>query len=639
MLDAATDPGNSERFVEVAEKVTVNRVVFAQIYDRLIGHFVPDPALPFIALARLRERRHPAASGPQRDIADFAEALRQADRLGLLGDFLAEHANMLFGNEPAARAAMEPMKSLPRYRATFNRSLGAVVGEIEALRRTCRIICQTDRAEQERGSGFLIGPHLVLTNYHVVRALIANGKAIVGSQLRLKIEFDALLRGDGRVENIRPYGVVEAWLVESRETHPEELAGGADGRWPADPSELAENLDFAIIEIDGTPGYERGWYDLASSHPPQSGETFELFQFPLGRAMSHEPGTFAVPDVFAASARPPRLFHDALTERGSSGGLCLDGANRAIALHQGDFGEDADGTPRKIAIPLVLIAELAKQKVADKIANAPRVVVATLAGAPVLGRKRLQSLVDEMIRGKFRILVVQSDVDPSVVPGRLGKTFSTEIIRALLPAGAHAVFEVAANRLTGDAYEARRAFAQAFGAALAVVAPDRASPPPAFTPDIARDLADAALAELMQAAGPATPWLIIDELDHFPIRNDTTTASFLDAFLLAAVTGDRLRIVLVGPSAIPPGLTGLDVRTDVLREHIADADVEAWITSRFKTLVPLLPEQGRILTAVAGSMGRAATNSADLGRTQTTAEVLVRHWVPFLGASTDQRFS
>ncbi len=630
----------SERFVEIAEKITASRVVFAQLHDKLVEHLGPETALPFIAQARLRERDYPKSAGGRRDVADFAAALRQAEQLGLLADFLAQHATMLFGDEEAATEALEPLKSQPRAFETFNRSLAAVVGEIDALRRTCRIICQVGQDEQERGSGFLVGPHLVLTNYHVVKALIAEGKAIPGSHLRLRVELDALLRGDGRLENVQAFGVVEAWLVACLAAHPVELSGGGTGQnapWPDKPFELAETLDFAIVELDGTPGYERGWYDLAKDHKPRPGGRFELFQFPLGRPMSHAPGTFALPEVFAFADKPPRLLHDALTERGSSGGLCLDADNEAVALHQADQGEDAVGAERKVAIPLSLIAEVAAQKVADKIANAPRIATATGAGAPVLGRKRLQGLVDEMIRGRFKILIVQSDADPTRVSGKLGKTFSATIIRALLPPGAHAVFEVAANRLTGDAYEAARAVVQACGSDLPGAPASSSGAARWFTPKDADVLASAALGKLVEAAGASVPWLMIDDLDHFPIRNETTTASFLDVFCRRAVTDTALRIVLIGPAAIPPGLAGLDTRTDVIRDHISEADVEAWITRRFRVLAPLLPEQGRILAAVVGSMGAGTASGPDVGRTQATADGLFRHWVPFLRAPTDGR--
>ena len=625
----------SEKIVEIAKRIAVSRVVFAQLYDKLVERLVPEKAVPFIALARLRERHEPGLTGRSKDVADFAAALRQAEDLGLLADFLAKYATGLFGSEEAATTALEPLKTHPRYIETFNRSLTAVVGEIDALRRTCRIIIrQVGSGEPEKGSGFLIGPHLVLTNYHVVKALIADGKAIAGSQSRLRVELDALLRGDDRLENVKPYGVAEAWLVECREAHSQELSGGGTGQnapWPDKPFELAEKLDFAIIELDGTPGYERGWYDLGKTHAPQDGETFELFQFPLGRTMAHKPGTFERPNVFAFTDKAPRLLHRALTERGSSGGLCLDGDNNAVALHQADQGKDADGRERKVAIPLCLIAEVAAQKVADKIANAPRIVTATAAGAPVLGRKRLQGLVDEMVRGRFKILIVQSDVDPKKVPGKLGKSFSKAIFRALLPSGAHAVFEVAANRFTSDAFEAARALRQALGADRAIAPHNPASGPRPFTPKDADDLASAVLDALKKAAGASVPWLVIDDLDHFPIRNETTTATFLDAFYRRAVSESELRIVLVGPVAIPSGLAGLDTRTDVIREHISNADVEAWITRRFRAFDPLLPQHGRILADVIGSM---AGRDPDVGSTQATADGLLTYWVPFLRAPT-----
>jgi S1-C subfamily serine protease len=630
----------SERFVAVAERIVVSRVVFARLHDKRVERLVPEAALPFIALARLRERDHPGSAGGRKDVADFAAALRQAEALGLLADFLVENAALLFGSEEAATKVLVPLTSHPRQFETFNRSLAAVAGEIDALRRTCRIICQVGQGEQERGSGFLIGPHLVLTNYHVVTALISEAKPIPGSQQRLRIELDALLRGDGRLENVQAYGVVEAWLVACREAHRDELSGGGTGPkapWPDRPFELAEKLDFAIIELDGTPGYERGWYDLTEAHMPRPGARFELFQFPLGRPMCHAAGTFARPDVFAYSDQPPRLLHDALTEHGSSGGLCLDSDSKAVALHQADQGHAEDGTVRKVAIPLSLIAEVAGQKVADKIANAPRIATVTAAGAPVLGRKRLQGLVDEMIRGRFKLLFVQCDADPARVTGKLGKTFSAAIVRALLPTGAHSVFEVAANRLTSDAYEAARALVQACGKNLAA---DPAASSPgarAFTPTDADALASAVLGELAAAAGGSVPWLLIDELDRFPIRNETTTASFFDVLCRRAVTESELRIVMIGPAAIPSGFAGLETRTEVLHDHITAADVEAWITRRFRVLAPLLPEHGRILAAVIGSMPGGSGSGSDPGRTQATAEALLRHWVPFLQAPPDGR--
>lgn len=626
MLDASL----SQKLVTIAERIAVNRVVFAQIYDKLVAPFVPETALPFIALARLRERDDPGAAAGRKTVADFAESLRQAERLGLLADFLAQNATLLFGTEDAATAALALLKSHPRYFETFNRSLPAVIGEIDALRRTCRIIDQVGPSEQERGSGFLIGPHLVLTNFHVVRASIRDGVPVHGSRRDLKVEFDALLRGDGRVETVQSFGVVESWLVVSREAHADELSGGGTGRnapWPELPLELADKLDFAIIELDGTPGYERGWYDLAAARVPRDGERFELFQFPLGRPMSHAPGRFERPAIFASSPAPPRVLHDALTERGSSGGLCLDNDNRAIALHQGDQGRGPDGRERKVAIPLFHVAAIAAQTVADKIANAPRLVTATATGAPVLGRKRLQGLVDEMIRGRLRLLVVQSWADPMKPLGRLGKTFSAMIVRALVPMGAHVVFEVAANRLTSDAGAAARAIVQAVGADLPA---DATAASPSLGPQDADALARRVLDEIGAAAGRSVPWLLIDELDHFPVRAETPTATFLDALVHRAMVETAMRIVLIGPSAIPPGLAGLDVRTDVLRDHVTEADVEAWITHRFRTLVPLLPEHGRILAAVVGSMGASAENGPEVGLTQATAESLARHWVPFL---------
>jgi hypothetical protein len=637
------DSPHSDRYLEIAGKIVkrqVGRSVFQQLYDAVVEPLVPDRAQPFLSLAKLRERRNPGLAGPEKDQADFAEALRQAADVDLLVEFFACNAEQLFSD--VDRQATISLQSIANLDDVFHQALQMTMGRMDALRRACRITCAQDHDAPVMGSGFLIGPHLVLTNFHVVKSLVEidKGKAIAkeGSHLQITIEFDALLRADGGSEARKPFRAPNAWLVDYGMVHPEESTGGGRGPnapWPDEPMTLAQRLDFAIIELDGAPGYERGWYDLEASRWPQPKTRFDLFQFPRGQLMAVMGGEFEKPAVFDDNNRPPRILHNANTLGGSSGGLCLDHESHAVALHQAGYeftpgfdrsGDKAQRAVKNMAIPLPCIANAAGKKIKDKIANAPRIVSATSVGEPVLGRTRLQSLVDEMIRGAFRILIVQSGADPAVVRGKLGKTFSKAIIRALLPPGPHVVFEVAAARLTSDAVAAAAALVAVVGAE----APAIAAPPRQFSAKDADELAQSAISKLTKAAGNSIPWLIIDDLDHFPIQAETTTATFLDAFYRRAIAETNLRIVLVGPLAAPASLASLSAKTDVIRDHITDGDVETWIARQFRDRGALAPEHVRILVNVIRSMGAAEANDQSIGRTKATAENLFNHWVPSL---------
>src|SRR5262249_28960294 len=108
------------------------------------------------------------------------------------------------------------------------------------------------------------------------------------------------------------------------------------------------------------------------------------------------------------------------------------------------------------AVPLPLIAAMAGAKVKERIAAAPRVVRSGPNDVPVLGRRNFQALVDEAMRGNIRILTVHTSFDNDTRGPRtkIGKSFSTTILRALLPPTEHIVFSVEAARLTSDAYKA-----------------------------------------------------------------------------------------------------------------------------------------------------------------------------------------
>jgi hypothetical protein len=647
-----------QQFLEVAKRIVASRTVFEQLYDPLIAPAIPRTQ-QFKTLAILRDAKTPGLVGHEKDVADFAEALQAADAAKLLLTFMVQNRAQLFENQEDAAKSLE---SLTNFKEPFQGATKVSLGGIEALRRTCFITCRPPGKDEEKGSGFLIGPHLVLTNWHVVHSLLdAAGQPIDDSHNQMTLEFDYLTQADGKVEKtifyrpVAPMKVLGStpaprWLVAFSEAHKDEVAGREENGWPEHPDELAQKLDFAIIELEGTPGYERGWYDLNTGVWPVGGNSLTLAQFPLGLDMKVMPGKFVKPTVFQDNEKPPRILHDVNTAKGSSGGLCIDLSSTAVALHQAgktfkvllDPGNkpvlDSKGNPVQVsvlnaAIPLPHIAAVAGAKVKERIATAPRVALNGPNDVPILGRRNFQTLVDEAVRGNISILTVKTSFDNDTRQPRtkIGKSFSTTILQALLPAPQHIVFSVEAARLTSDAYNAARLIVQTVNNNRVDRLPKPAEGQTPFDGPPVAALVDSVIDAMREAASDGFIWLVIDDLDRNRVASESTTNVFLTAFYKAVASEKKMRVVLIGLLDDLPGLSGLATGTDTVVDHISDFDVEAWITAELGPRLPLLRPVTQLMVAIARSVAEAAVK--EKGRTGGIAEVLKAHWGPKLRAN------
>lgn len=630
-----------QKFKDMAANIQVSRPVFAQLYDPLIEPMLPE-ALQFLTLSVLRDRRVPNLKDREKDFADFAEALAQAHRLNLLFDFFAKHAGKLFADPEPQSVALQ---SIVNTRQFFPAALPLTLGKIAALRRTCRILCETAPGVIEKGSGFLIGPHLVLTNWHVVQRMLTAGVEKKNSRLAMRIEFDVLARPDGSVENLDVFRPVDPWLVIAREAHQHETAGGTQGQkgpWPNNPDELADKLDFAVIELDGAPGFDRGWYDIAKAPWPVAGTALDLFQFPLGRAMTYLTQDFVAPTVFADNAHPPRILHLVNAEKGSSGGLCLDMASQAVALHQAGYqfraDVDSEGKPTQVAvmnaaIPLAFIATVAGATVAERIKNAPLFSRVGPKGEPILGRRNFQKLINSALRGDIRIVTVQTSFDPASRQPRskIGKSFSALIMQKLLPAPSNVVITVTAARLTSDAYAAARLIVDAIDPLRAV--PTKPAGQTSLDADVLATLVQPVIDAMRTAAGNGVLWLIIDDLDRSPVAHDSTTSTFLGALYNAVAARDNLRIVLIGPTGVlPPSLAGPSSGAELVEEHVSDEEVATWIMGELGARLPIVPQLATLMAIIARSVAAELAKDPMQGKTGAIAQVLQAHWAPKIQA-------
>ncbi len=217
---------------------------------------------------------------------------------------------------------------------------------LAAGRRVCRISYPVSGGSVQ-GTGFLVGPDRVLTNYHVVEPLL-QGKAQPAS-VRLGFGFaetpSGPLQGDA-------YSLATEW-IEAQSPYSAADLSLANGS-PA-PTEL----DFALLRLDRAAGEarvpdgKRGWFDLNQAVDPPSGDAIVfVLQHPEGRPLKQSIG------VVKPSPSAVRFRYDADTEPGSSGGLVLDEHLQPVALHHaGDPGSKVKAEFNQ-GIPLTAIRAL-----------------------------------------------------------------------------------------------------------------------------------------------------------------------------------------------------------------------------------------------------------------------------------------
>lgn len=195
----------------------------------------------------------------------------------------------------------------------------------------CRIEAPAWRA---LGTGFLVGPDLVMTNRHVVEALATQPSP------PLLVRFDFKLSPDGsRLREGETFGLARDWLVTSSPV---------------------TQLDFAVLRL-ATPAGLKPTGGTASAPPrgwitPQwrelePDETIFVIQHPLGETLKLASGRYD-------SREPTRLRYRVDTEPGSSGSPCFTAQMELVALHRGSAeGLANQGVPFD-AIALALPAGL-----------------------------------------------------------------------------------------------------------------------------------------------------------------------------------------------------------------------------------------------------------------------------------------
>ena len=195
---------------------------------------------------------------------------------------------------------------------------------------TC-LICFKGCSPEGQGTGFLIGPNLLITNYHVMEDVMRRN--IKPKDVRFCFDYKTF--NDSLVGKPAEYGMSTTVL---------------DDRSPANA------LDYILIYLDGNPGADlveghlpRGWLKPVR-HRFQSGEPLFIIQHPDGGPLKFAFDRVNTSDDF-------RISYLTNTGDGSSGAPCFNLTWDLVALHQGVVRPDVDPQRPNRGIPFSRILE------------------------------------------------------------------------------------------------------------------------------------------------------------------------------------------------------------------------------------------------------------------------------------------
>jgi hypothetical protein len=215
-------------------------------------------------------------------------------------------------------------------------------------RRVCRVEPQVGAA---LGTGFLVSPNVVLTNFHVIENKLLES---------LRVRFDhKVLPGRTLLQSGTVYRVTKC-LASSRYSP-------ADLMHPRPRDARTDELDYAFLQVEGLPGEahvdgeQRGWLEL-----PRARESFLpgslvlIVQHPEGRPMS-----VAVDEFLGVNASRTRVAYRPCTGPGSSGAPCFTRDLRLAALHHSGGPRMPSSLGHNEGIPTDTIRDSLSREVLD----------------------------------------------------------------------------------------------------------------------------------------------------------------------------------------------------------------------------------------------------------------------------------
>lgn len=328
-----------------------------------------------LPIATFRLIKHAEAEGWIDELLVAAVATRPeqqkiaqvATELGLtgLGPNLSNQRPI--GGPPALTPAAQ-LESIVKGRPRFIDIEGFIARASTIQAQVCRIeVTRNDG----NGTGFLVGPDLVLTNFHVMEPVF-KGKALAAD---VRCRFDYRQLPDGKtVREGTPFPLKAGdWAVDkSSYSEKDKVTDGGDPE--------ADKLDYCLLRLaepagEGKAGgstdpnaEERKWISISKSRNSGSNqEDIFIIQHPEG-----SPLKMAVGEHLGFNAAGNRMRYDADTLGGSSGSPVFNADLEVIGLHhRGDPNANAIAmsAEHNQGIPTARIISLLEQRGVEKFWN------------------------------------------------------------------------------------------------------------------------------------------------------------------------------------------------------------------------------------------------------------------------------
>lgn len=276
--------------------------------------------------------------------------------------------------------------------------------------------CSIENGVGLYGTGVLIGPDLVLTNYHVIKGLLAEPERAGGARCRFDYNEDL---ESGSVSPGRWVNFAKDWAVVWTPYSARDEVGADSGFEP-------DHLDYAIIRLAAPIGTEpadgtsraRGWQTLPPDPVvPQKDTRIDIWQHPVLRRaalapLEVQPLQWTRGKVLGLLDIDLRLRHDAQTLKGSSGAACFDDDYNFVALHHAgdpEVGETGFGKWNQ-AIPMAaIVRHLRSIGQAGLVGASPPPEI--LAPVPAKPAEREQQLAGDMAERRIRAATLLMDRD------------------------------------------------------------------------------------------------------------------------------------------------------------------------------------------------------------------------------------
>jgi Trypsin-like peptidase domain len=212
-------------------------------------------------------------------------------------------------------------------------------------RHVCKVYCKG-----EQGTGFLVGPDLVLTNHHVVVGHLSGG--VTAADVGVRFDFHVSPAGVAPQDNTAYYAVDATWQIPNRPHSKADKPSQLGVDLPAN-----DELDFALLKLQKPAGSEtvnggpvRGWVDVSADVPvPKQDDPILIVGHPGQPPSGIVPLqplkiTFATPGFQKENSNHTRVSYTPSTLPGSSGSPVFGPQLSCVALHH-NAGDLFPGAP------------------------------------------------------------------------------------------------------------------------------------------------------------------------------------------------------------------------------------------------------------------------------------------------------